>query len=49
MDINACTYFVYLFRSIIANKMDIRGGYARPTYKDVLWVQLILLPLTIVR
>ena len=29
--------------------MDIRGGYAKPKWTDVLWVQLILLPLTACR
>jgi hypothetical protein len=29
--------------------MDIRGGYAKPNWKDILWVQLFLLPLTAVR
>ena len=26
--------------------MDIRGGYAKPDWRDVLWVQLVLLPWT---
>ena len=29
--------------------MDIRGGYAKPKWTDVLWVQLFLLPLTACR
>jgi hypothetical protein len=29
--------------------MDIRGGYAKPNWRDILWVQLFLLPLTAVR
>ncbi|PVD33770.1 hypothetical protein C0Q70_05030 [Pomacea canaliculata] len=33
-----------LIRKIIENKMDIRGGYSRPKYTDVLWIQLFLLP-----
>ncbi|XP_076472054.1 dnaJ homolog subfamily C member 25 homolog [Babylonia areolata] len=33
-----------LIRKIIEEKMDIRGGYSRPKYTDVLWVQLFLLP-----
>lgn len=24
--------------------MDIRGGYQKPAYTDVLWVQIVLLP-----
>jgi hypothetical protein len=36
-------------RGIVADKMDIRGGYAKPNWKDILWVQLFLLPLTAVR
>ena len=37
------------FRGVIADKMDIRGGYAKPNWTDVLWVQLVLLPYTSVR
>nr|XP_002132082.1 dnaJ homolog subfamily C member 25 [Ciona intestinalis] len=33
-----------LIRSIIEEKMDIRGGYQKPEYSDVLWMQIILLP-----
>ncbi|KAK7488796.1 hypothetical protein BaRGS_00019931 [Batillaria attramentaria] len=33
-----------LIRKVIEEKMDIRGGYRRPKYTDVLWVQLVLLP-----
>ena len=29
--------------------MDIRGGYAKPKWTDVLWVQLFLLPITTCR
>ena len=29
--------------------MDIRGGYAKPNWTDILWVQLVLLPYTSVR
>lgn len=36
-----------ILRKIIEDKMDIRGSYSKPTYKDVLWIQLILLPYTI--
>ncbi len=31
---------------IVEEKMDIRGGYAKPTIKDILWIQLMLLPWT---
>ena len=34
---------------VIEDKMDIRGGYAKPKWTDVLWVQLLLLPLTAAR
>ena len=27
--------------------MDIRGGYAKPTIRDILWVQLVFLPWTL--
>ena len=29
--------------------MDIRGGYAKPDWKQILWVQLIILPYTMCR
>ena len=33
-----------MIRGIIADKMDIKGGYAKPHLTDVLWVQLVILP-----
>ncbi|KAL3841534.1 hypothetical protein ACJMK2_019661 [Sinanodonta woodiana] len=33
-----------IIRKIIEEKMDIRGGYSKPQYTDVLWLQLILCP-----
>lgn len=33
-------------RTIIEDKLDIRGSYSKPTYNDILWVQLVLLPYT---
>merc|ERR1712012_217839 len=38
-----------VIRGIIADKMDIKGGYAKPHWTDVLWVQLVILPLTVVK
>jgi DnaJ family protein C protein 25 len=38
-----------VIRGIIADKMDIKGGYAKPHWTDVLWVQLAILPLTVYR
>jgi len=38
-----------IIRNVIANKMDIRGGYAKPNWTDILWVQLVLLPYTAIR
>jgi len=35
-----------IIRSVIEEKMDIQGGYAKPSYRDVLWVQLVFLPYT---
>ena len=32
---------------IIEEKMDIKGGFAKPTYRDMLWVQLVFLPYTL--
>lgn len=36
-----------IIRKIVEEKMDIKGGFAKPTYRDVLWVQLFFLPVTI--
>jgi len=36
-----------VIRNVIIDKMDIRGAYAKPTWKNVLWVQLVLLPYTL--
>lgn len=36
-----------IIRKVIEEKMDIQGAYAKPTIKDTLWIQLILLPFTI--
>jgi len=36
-----------ILRNIIEEKMDIRGGYSKPSYRDILWVQLVFLPYTI--
>ena len=33
-----------VIRQIIMEKMDIRGAYQRPSYTDVLWMQIILFP-----
>jgi DnaJ family protein C protein 25 len=36
-----------ILRNIIEEKMDIRGGYSKPSYRDILWVQLAFLPYNI--
>lgn len=36
-----------IIRKIIEDKMDIQGGFARPSLRNVLWVQLVLLPITV--
>ena len=36
-------------REIIVEKMDIKGSYSKPSVFDVLWVQLIISPDTIVK
>ena len=36
-----------MIRSIVEEKMDIQGGYAKPKVWDVLLVQLVILPYTI--
>jgi len=33
-----------VLREIVEDSVDIRGGYSKPTYMDILWVQLICLP-----
>lgn len=37
-----------ILRQIIEDKMDIKGGYSKPSVRDVLWIQLILLPYTLI-
>lgn len=39
----------HIIRRVIEEKMDIRGGYAKPDWKQILWVQLIILPYTMWR
>lgn len=36
-----------VIRRVIEENMDIKGGYAKPEIKDILWIQLIILPYTI--
>lgn len=36
-----------IIKTIIEDKMDIKGAYAKPTVLDILWIQLIMLPYTI--
>ncbi|XP_040174335.1 dnaJ homolog subfamily C member 25 homolog [Anopheles arabiensis] len=36
-------------RKVIENNMDIQGAYAKPEIKDILWIQLFLLPYTVGR
>lgn len=38
-----------IIRRVIEENMDIKGAYAKPEIIDILWVQLIILPYTIVR
>ncbi|CAM1306711.1 DNAJC25 (predicted) [Pycnogonum litorale] len=35
-------------RKVLEEKIDIKGGYSKPNWMDVLWIQLILLPYTII-
>lgn len=37
-----------LIRNVIEEKMDIKGAYAKPVWTDIIWVQLIISPYTIV-
>lgn len=34
-------------RRVIEEKMDIKGGYAKPTMFDLLWIQLLISPYTL--
>jgi DnaJ homolog subfamily C member 25 len=36
-----------VIRQVLENNMDIRGGYAKPSIQDILWIQLVILPYTI--
>jgi len=36
-----------IIRQIIEENMDIRGGFAKPDIKNILWVQIFLLPITL--
>lgn len=34
-----------VIRAVIEDRMDIKGAYSKPSYKDMLWVQIFLSPL----
>lgn len=36
-----------ILRQIIEDNMDIRGGFAKPDIKNILWIQIFMLPLTL--
>ncbi|KAG9508460.1 DnaJ-like subfamily C member 25, partial [Fragariocoptes setiger] len=36
-----------VIRKVIENNMDIRGGLSKPDIKNILWIQLLMLPYTI--
>ncbi|XP_015918955.1 dnaJ homolog subfamily C member 25 homolog [Parasteatoda tepidariorum] len=38
-----------ILKKILEERMDIRGGYSKPSLMDVLWVQLVCLPYTILK
>ncbi|XP_071504594.1 dnaJ homolog subfamily C member 25-like [Diadema antillarum] len=38
-----------ILKKVVEENADIRGGYRKPKVTDVLWIQLILLPVTIVQ
>lgn len=38
-----------VIRKVLEENMDIRGGYAKPKISDILWIQLVFLPVTIVK
>ncbi|CAH0552908.1 unnamed protein product [Brassicogethes aeneus] len=38
-----------IIKKIIEDKMDIKGAYAKPSIMDILWIQLIIFPYTLVK
>lgn len=38
-----------IIRKVIEDKMEIKGAYAKPEIKDLLWIQILILPYTIVK
>ncbi|CAH1175762.1 unnamed protein product [Phaedon cochleariae] len=38
-----------IIKKVIQDKMDIKGAYAKPSITDILWIQLILSPYTLVK
>lgn len=38
-----------IIRKIIEDKMDIKGAYAKPTIMDILWIQLLIFPYTLLK
>lgn len=36
-----------IIRQVIEENMDIRGGFAKPDIKNILWIQIFLLPVTL--
>ncbi|KAJ8932275.1 hypothetical protein NQ314_014767 [Rhamnusium bicolor] len=38
-----------IIRKVIEDKMDIKGAYAKPSITDILWIQLVISPYTLVK
>ena len=38
-----------IIRQVVEEKMDVQGGYAKPSVWDVLWVQLLISPYTLLK
>ena len=38
-----------IIRKVVEEKMDVKGAYAKPSVCDVLWIQLIISPYTLIR
>lgn len=38
-----------IIRKVVEEKMDVKGAYAKPTVMDVIWVQLIISPYTLLK
>lgn len=38
-----------VIKKVIEEKMDIKGAYAKPTVTDILWIQIVIFPYTVLK